>query len=287
MMKKSKLHTLLREPLLHFLVLGAALFIVFDQNNNWQAETESRIVISQADLDALTSAWLKNVGRPPSAEEREQQLNSFIRQQVLAREAVAMGLDKDDAVVSNRMAKKMEYLFEDLSFISEPTDEELDEYRVAHPASFTLPAEMSFQQVFFDATLRGETVSEDAKQVLKELQQVDNAVDTLHLGDRSLLPYEFKRGRETQIAGMFGEKFTQQIFLLPVNSWQGPIVSPYGEHLIYIHSRSDAQLPALDKIRDRVAQEWRSTKQKAANEVFYQSLYQRYEIVVDAEAAGE
>jgi len=287
MKKKSKLHALLREPLLHFLVLGAALIIVFDQNNNWQAETESQIVISQADLDALASAWLKSVGRPPSAEEREQQLNLFIRQQVLAREAVAMGLDKDDAVVRNRLAKKMEYLFEDLSFIPDPTDKELDEYRVAHPASFTLPAEMNFQQIFFDATLRGDNVSKEAEKVLNELQQLGNSVDTLHLGDRSLLPYEFKRGREAQIAGMFGEKFAKQIFLLPVNTWQGPIASPYGQHLVYIHSRSDAQLPALDKIRDRVAQAWRSEKQKAANEVFYQSLYQRYEIVVDADVAPE
>ena len=286
-MKKNKYSAFLREPLLHFLVLGAALFIVFAQFNDSDAGRENRILITQADLNALATRWLKSMGRPPSAEEREQQLNYFIRQQVLAREAVAMGLDKDDAVVRNRLAKKMGYLFEDLSFIPEPTDEELGEYRIAYPASFTLPAELSFQQIFFDATLRGDNVSAEAKQVLKELQQVDNAVDTLHLGDRSLLPYEFKRGREAQIAGMFGKKFTQQVFLLPVNRWQGPIASPYGQHLIYIHSRRDAQLPALDKIRDRVAQTWRSTKQKAANEVFYQSLYQRYEIVVDAEAAGE
>lgn len=284
---KKNFSAFLREPLLHFLVLGAALFIVFAQLNDSEAGRENRILITQADLNALATSWLKSMGRPPSAEEREQQLNSFIRQQVLAREAVALGLDKDDAVVRNRLAKKMEYLFEDLSFMPEPTDGELGEYRLAHPASFTLPAEMSFQQIFFDASLRGDNVSAEAKQVLKELQQVDTAVDTLHLGDRSLLPYEFKGGREAQIAEMFGKKLTQQIFLLPVNSWQGPIASPYGQHLIYINSRRDAQLPALDEIRDRVAREWRSTQQKVANEVFYQSLYQRYEIVVDADVASE
>ncbi len=286
-MKKNKFSAFLREPLLHFLVLGAALFVVFAQFNDSDAGREDRILITQADLNALATRWLKSMGRAPSAEEREQQLNYFIRQLVLAREAVVLGLDKDDAVVRNRLAKKMEYLFEDLSIIPEPTDEELGEYRVAHPASFTLPAEMSFQQIYFDGILRGDNVSAEAEQVLKELQQVDNAVDTLHLGDRSLLPYEFKGGREAQIAGMFGGKFAKQVFLLPVNSWQGPVASPYGQHLIYIHSRSDAQLPALDKIRERVAREWRSTKQKAANEVFYQSLYQRYEIVVDADLARE
>ncbi|MEZ0122967.1 MAG: hypothetical protein AB9Q17_00420 [Candidatus Reddybacter sp.] len=105
-MDKSKLPALLYEPLLHFLVLGAALFIVFGLLNDADTASDKRIVITQVDLDGLAARWLKSRDRPPSAEEQEQQLEYFIRQQVLAREAVALGLDKDDAVVRNRLAKK-------------------------------------------------------------------------------------------------------------------------------------------------------------------------------------
>ena len=281
-MKKSKLPALLREPLLHFLVLGAALFVVFGQLNDAESVSEKRIVITPADLDGLASRWLKSRGRPPSAQEREQQLTYFIRQQVLAREAAALGLDKDDAVVRNRLAKKMEYLFNDLSFIPEPTDNELNAYLSQNATNFTLPADISFQHIFFDQETRHQNTGKDAEHLLKQLRATEDVVDTVNLGDRSLLPYQFKKIREGQIAGMFGTSFVKQVFLLPVKSWQGPIESPYGVHLVYIHTRTDARLPPLNEIRERVTKDWRREKQKAANETFYQSLYQTYEIVVDA-----
>lgn len=106
-----------------------------------------------------------------------------------------------------------------------------------------------------------------------------------NLSDRSLLPYKFSKERESQIAGIFGEAFASEAFALPVNSWQGPITSEYGVHLIHINSRTKAELPPLEKIRDRVTSEWRSAKQKQTNEFFYQSLHQRYEIVLDDDVA--
>ena len=284
-MNKSKFHILLREPLLHFLVIGAALFFIFDQVNIPEVKTSNRIIITQADLDLLTTTWLKSMGRPPSAREREQQLEQYIREQVLSREAMTMGLDKDDAIVRRRLAKKMEYLFNDLSFIPEPTDTELNAYLSEQASIFTRPAEITFSQIFFDPALREQNINKDAEQILKQLQKTKTAVDTTNLGDRSLLPYEFSEERKSQIAGIFGEAFASEAFALPVNSWQGPIESEYGVHLIHINSRTEAELPPLDEIRERVASEWRSAKQKKTNEVFYQSLHQRYEIVLDDDVA--
>ncbi len=282
-MRKSKLPALLREPLLHFLVLGAALFVVFGQLNDAELVSDKRIVITQADLDGLANRWLKSMGRPPSAQEREQQLAYFIRQQVLAREAVALGLDKDDAVVRVRLANKMEYLFNDLAFIPEPSDSELGTYLSKYATNFTLPADISFQQIFFDRGTRQQNTRKDAEHLLKKLRAEGGVVDTLNLGDRSLLPYDFKRGKQSQVAAMFGAPFVKQVFILPVKSWQGPVESPYGVHLVYIHGRTEARLPPLNEIRERVASEWRRAKQKAANETFYKSLYQTYEIVVDTD----
>ena len=284
-MKKSKLHTFLREPLLHFLVIGAALFFIFDQINIPEVKTGNRIIITQADLDILATTWLKSMGRPPTAQEREQQLEQYIREQILSREAMAMGLDKDDAIVRRRLAKKMEYLFNDLSFVPEPSKTELNAYLSEHASIFTRLAKITFSQIFFDPTIREQNTKKDAEQLLKQLKETTTTVDAINLGDRSLLPYEFSKERESQIAGIFGEAFASEAFALPVNSWQGPIESEYGAHLIHINSRTEAELPPLDEIRERVASEWRSTKQKNANDVFYQSLHQRYEIVLDDDVA--
>ena len=287
MIKQPKLYSLLREPLLHFLVIGAGLFFLFSQIADPQVETDHRITITQANLDRLATTWLKRVGRPPSAQEREQQLEHYIREQVLYREAMAMGLDQNDVIVRRRLAQKMEYLFNDLSFIPEPTETELVTFLSEHASKFTLPATITFSQIFLDPGERDQEINNDAEQLLEQLKETTSEVDTINLGDRSLLPYEFTKERENEITSMFGAAFTNQAFALPVNSWQGPITSEYGVHLIYINSYTEARLPPLAEIRERVASEWRSTKQHEANEIFYQSLYQRYEIILDDSVAKD
>jgi len=280
-MKQSRLHILLREPLLHFLVIGAGLFFLFSQINNTQVETDHRIIITQANLDRLATLWLKRMGRPPSAQEREQQLEHYIREQVLYREAMTMGLDQDDVIVSRRLAQKMEYLFNDLSFIPEPSETELVTFLSEHASQFTLPATITFSQIFLDPRERNQEINTDAEQLLEQLKETKTIVDTINLGDRSLLPYKLTEERQNEINSMFGAAFTNQVFSLPISSWQGPVASEYGLHLIYITARTENRLPSLAEIRERVASEWRSTKQHEANEIFYQSLYQRYEIILD------
>lgn len=286
-MKHSRLHILLREPLLHFLVIGAGLFFLFSQINNTQVETDHRIIITQANLDRLATLWLKRMGRPPSAQEREQQLEHYIREQVLYREAMTMGLDQDDVIVSRRLAQKMEYLFNDLSFIPEPSETELVTFLSEHASQFTLPATITFSQIFLDPRERNQEINKDAEQLLEQLKETKTIVDTINLGDRSLLPYKFTEERQNEINSMFGAAFTNQVFSLPISSWQGPVASEYGLHLIYITARTENRLPSLAEIRDRVASEWRSTKQHEANEIFYQSLYQRYEIILDDDVIND
>jgi len=285
MMKQSKFYTLLREPLLHFLVLGAGLFFLFNQINEPKAGTDHRIIITQADLNRLASTWLKGMGRPPTAQEREQQLKHYIHEQVLYREALAMGLDRDDVIVRRRLAKKMQYLFNDLSLIPDPTETELASFLSEHPEKFTEPASITFKQIFLDPKYRDQNINQDAEQLLKQLKATPAGVHAIDIGDRSLLPYEFSNARQSEIASMFGTGYAKKVFELPVNSWQGPVTSAYGVHLIYITSRTAARLPPLAEIHRRVVKAWRTLKQHEANEVFYQSLYQRYEIILDDDVA--
>lgn len=284
---------LLREPLLHFLMIGAALFIIFYQINDTQIKTDNRIIITQTDLDRLAATWLRSMGRPPSTQQREQQLKHYIREQVLYREAMTMGLDQNDVIVRRRLAKKMEYLFNDLSFIAEPTETELSSFLSEHAAKFTLPATITFSQVYLDPNKHKrkhkhkQDINKDAEQLLKQLKETTAAIDTIDMGDRSLLPYQFTAERENEIASMFGTAFAAQAFALPANNWQGPVTSEYGVHLIHISSRTEARLPPLAEIREQVSREWRTKKQHETNEIFYQSLYQRYEIILNDDVAKD
>jgi len=284
-MKQLKLHRLIREPLVHFLLIGAGLFILFDQIGEAVIETDRRIVITQANLDFLATSWLRSRGRPATALEREQQLQYYIREQVLSREAMTMGLDKDDVIVRRRLAKKMEYLFNDLSLIPEPTETELSDFLAEHSSKFARPADITFTQIFFDPDQRGRKTAEDAEKLLAQLKETTAEDETINMGDRSLLPYNLSKARKNEVNRTFGEKFSDYAFTLPVASWHGPVISEYGIHLVYINSRTEARLPPLAEIRERVTSEWYTMKQQASNEIFYQSLLQRYEIILDQDAS--
>ncbi|MBW2249879.1 MAG: peptidyl-prolyl cis-trans isomerase [Deltaproteobacteria bacterium] len=281
MMQKFNINKLLREPLLHFLVIGAGLFFLFSQVGDPDIAIDNRIVITQADLDRLADVWLRRTGRPPTSQDRERQLEHFIREQVLYREALAMGLDKDDVIVRRRLSQKMEYLFNDLSLIVEPSEAELNAFLTENFSKFTVPAKISFRHIYLDPGSRGQGVYEDAKKLLTQLHDPAGVTDVTSKGDRSLLPYDYSEEREKQLAGLFGKSFAAQLFALPAGSWQAPITSEYGVHLVYVKSHIKSRLPQLAEIRERVSSEWQAEKQREANEVFYQSLRQRYEIVLD------
>jgi hypothetical protein len=284
-MTKQFFHKLLHEPLLHFLLIGAGLFLLFNQLADTETESAQRIVITQADLDQLAATWLRAKGRPPSTQERERQLRQFVREQVLYREAMAMGLDKDDVIVRRRLARKMAYLFDDLSVIPEPTNTELADYLTGHPEQFVQPARITFQQIYLDPRTHEQDMTEVAEQLLQQLLQDENRIDPVNLGDRSLLPFRFTGESKNDISNLFGTNFAGRIFSLPVANWQGPVLSEYGGHLVYIEERTEAHVPVLAEVKPQVAREWLRVKQAAANEVFYRSLYQRYEIVLDGVAA--
>jgi len=284
MMQKTKLSTLLstlrREPLFHFLLIGVGLFALFNQVGSSDIEMDKQIIITQVDLDRLSSGWLRRMGRPPSEQERELQLDQYIREQVLYREAMVMGLDQKDTIIRRRLAQKMEYLFDDLSFIPEPTEEELSTFLSGNASKFTVPPSITFSHIYLSSERRGKNIESDAAQLLRELNSSEGGVDITTKGDRSLLPYDFSEEREASLARIMGASFAEQVFKLPEASWQGPINSKYGVHLVYVKSLKRAQLPPLADVRNRVSSEWLMAKQNAANLTFYQSVRQRYEVVI-------
>ena len=287
MLKQRLFSKFLHEPLFHFLIIGLGFFVLFSQlNTNDESTDEKQIVITKAKVDLMTASFLRERARAPMANEIQNLIKSEIREELLYREAIALGLDKDDGLIRRRLAQKMKYLFNDLSVVNKASEEELKEFVSAHPEKFMKPVTISFAQVYFDPKKHETTLVEDANTLLNKLR-ITTIKESTGLGDRSLLPYEFRNKRKTDIDSMFGKEFTKQAFSSPSNTWEGPFESAYGMHLIYIHKRKEDHLPPLADIRDYVEEEWASLKQEEANEIFYESLYQHYEIIVANEVLSD
>ena len=271
----------LREPLLHFLLIGGALFLLYSLQNDGFVEQNNRIVISEADLDRFITIWGKKRQRPPTRLELEGLIEQQIREEVLSREAQAMGLDQNDSIVRRRLAQKVEFIFADLAAQVDPTDTDLADYLAAHADFFEIPGRISFMQVYLNTDKRGEHVQQDVQRLLDELTQPGSEVDIMTVGDPFMLGQQHAQLTEQGVVRLFGEDFASKLFALPVGSWQGPVLSGYGLHLVRVDNKTDARLPELEAVRGKVRNEWLAQQRRTADKAFYQSLRQRYEIIIE------
>jgi len=273
---------LAKEPLLYFLILGGALFALFQQvsEDGFSGEGQlQEIVVRQGRIQALVQGFKKVWQRSPSQQELDNLIQAFVREEVLYREALAMGLDRDDPIVRRRMNQKIEFLSEDLAALEEPEDAELQTFLDANPESYRQPARVSFRQVYLNVSERGPSVEANAKDLLAKLQSEDANADTL--GDSlMMLPPEFSLATERDIERTLGQQFLVALRETSVNSWQGPIASAFGLHLVYIDERIDGEVPDFGQIREAVFRDWASQKRKQTNEAFYEALRKRYKVTV-------
>lgn len=279
-MKNSKFHTLLREPLLHFLLIGAALFLVYNLLNEDLVEN-NRIVISEAEIDRLIAVWEKKRQRLPTQDELQGMIEQQVREEVMYREALAMGLDKNDSIVRRRLAQKVEFISADIAALAKPDEAELSDYLIANSKQFEQPARIDFVQVFINPDKHAENIQDYTKSLLNELAQSDLKRDFTTLGDSLMLEQQHQQVSEHDVTRLLGKDFASQLFILPVGSWQGPVVSGYGVHLVRVENKVAAQLPELEAIREKVQNEWFAKQRRIMDEAFYKGLRQRYEIVIE------
>jgi hypothetical protein len=272
----------LKEPLLHFLLIGAGLFWLFYEVGDPAAERDDRIVVTADDVERLVALWGRTWQRPPTSEELQGLIDGHIREEVLFREAVALGLDEDDTIVRRRLAQKAEFLLEDLTAQPEPDDAELESYLQRSPDRFRTPARYTLAQVYLSPDRRGDEAEADALRLLETLRRDGAAVDPVAVGDPLMLERRLVDHSETEIAGLLGQDFAAALAEVPEGRWAGPLESAYGLHLVYVESREPARVPPLSEIRDRVLAEYVADRQREANESIYQALKARYEIVIEA-----
>jgi hypothetical protein len=275
---------LLREPLLQFIVLGAALFGLFHLVDKEKAEAPARIVISSARIANLADGFARTWRRPPGKEELQGLVDDYIRDEVFYREGRAAGLDRDDVIIRRRVRQKMEFLAEDIS-APEPSEDQLAAYLRANPERFRTEDRLTFQQVFLSAARRGRAIDDDSKQVANALDRGEAAVDKTALGDPFLLGEEFQAVSQSEVASLFGESFAKQISVMEPGRWQGPISSSFGQHFVNIGERISGILPPLDAVRETVRREWSNARRLEAERKLYGSLRERYEIVVETQPA--
>jgi len=275
---------LLKEPLLHFLLIGAGLFFLFSQVSDPVVGRVDRIVITGDDIDAMTTLWSRRWQRPPTAAELHGLIESRIREEVLYREAGILGLEKNDTIVRRRMAQKMEFLLADLEPQAESTEQALQAFLEENTERFQEPARYSFMHVFLSRDQRGEQLDEDARRVLGELRDPGRNANPLELGDPFMQGRQMVAQSRREVEGILGRDFAQALTKLPIAQWQGPIKSAYGVHLVYVHERTEPRMPALAEIRERVQSELTAERRRQANEAIFQRLRERYEIVIEQDA---
>ncbi len=271
----------LREPLLHFLLIGAALFLLYRALNGNEPSSPRSIVVSESRVEALAENFAKTWMRPPSAPELKGLVDDYVAEEVYYREAVAMGLDRDDTVIRRRLRQKMEFVTDDVALAAPATDPQLQAYLDAHRDKFLEPARYSFQQVFLSRERRGETVGRDAERVLAQLRAGKSAADAQSLGDATMLPPGMESATPQDIDNTYGSEFADAIANAPPGQWTGPVSSGYGVHLLKVDRRDPGALPPLAQVRAAVEREWEAEQRRKAKDALLQQLMSKYDVRIE------
>lgn len=262
--------TLLREPLLHFLVLGTMVFAVFAAlDDTPPPAAATRLEVTDGDATRLARQFEATWRRPPTEDEIAVLIDAHIREEVLVREAVALGLDRDDSVVRQRLVQKMIFLTESGADAVDATDAVLTTHLEAHPERFARPGMVAFEQVM----LRDGADPEPLRVALR------TGDDTDAFAAPSLLPERLPPSPPTVIDGTFGAGFHAQVSALAPGGWAGPVHSAYGRHLVRVLSVVPPRLPPFAEIRDTVERDWRATVRARLAEERFDALAARYDIV--------
>ena len=280
---KIILRKLIREPLFHFLLLGAVIFSTASRVRNSSIGVEEKIVVTQSEIESMVVGFSRTWMRPPTQEEMQGLVDDYVREEVLYREARAMGLDQDDVIVRRRMRQKFEFLAEDLGTHDKPTDQELEAHLQQHLDRFREEPNFSFEHIFLSREKHGASTEAEGKQILRDLSgKNDDTIDVEKLGDAFLLPSRFEQTSAGETARLFGENFARQLATIKPREWAGPIESSYGLHLVRVDARTPGVAPPLANVRDSVFQDFLNDRRKRELDAQYSKLRARYAVVIES-----
>lgn len=273
--------SILREPLLHFLLLGALLFVLGGVLGGDPGPGSTDIIVTDGKIEQLAEGFRRTWQRPPTESELHGLVEDYIKEEVLYREALAMGLEEDDAVIRRRLRQKMEFFTQDLALQSAPTQEELQQYLDANREKYRSEGRVSFLQVFFNVDRRGDSALVDATALRERLQGRGEDPHVTELGDPIMLGNVFEGMREGDVERLFGRAFADAVMQVDTARWVGPLESGYGLHLVFVRERVAGAIPSLADVEAAVRRDALADRQRTLNEEVYQRFRERYDVRVD------
>ena len=275
------LRRILREPLLHFAVLGALMFLGYGVLNRGAPAGADAIVVDAMRVESLAAQFQRAWQRPPGAQELQGLIDTWVREEVMYREALALQLDRDDPVVRRRVVQKLGFMA-DAQVPVEASEQELQSWLDAHPDDYRVEPRYALRQLYFDPARRGPGLDADVAAARAALER-GSAADP---GDATLLPASLDTASATEVARVFGQEFADALAALPVGGWQGPILSGYGVHLVEIRAREPGRMPVLAEVRAAVERDLLRNRADVSAEAYYQSLRQRYSVRIETRPAN-
>ncbi|MBL8556574.1 MAG: peptidyl-prolyl cis-trans isomerase [Phenylobacterium sp.] len=270
--RPSRLSRVLREPLVQFLALGALLFAAIAFANHLKRPV---VRIDAAEIEQLATYWELQSQRPPTRAELSALIQERVDEELLAREAIRLGLDKDDMIVRRRLAQKMAFASEDIAAIPEPDEKTLQAYYDAHRDRYATPGRVAMRHLFFSRDRTGETPQAAAAAALARLEAGGTAGS-----DPSLLPLTYADVAETDLDRDYGPQFAAAVHGAAEGAWVGPVPSAYGLHLIRVERRLPPVFPPLAQVRDEVRAAWLAERRQDENRAFRTSLRKRYKVEI-------
>jgi len=279
----NKLTRLLTEPLIQFLVIGACIYGAYALFGTPEEDfRDTTIVVDSNRINAMISQWESRWNRLPTRAEIDGLIQVYIREDVLYRQAVAMGLNEDDPITRRRMAQKLQFLTSDLSQMQQPREGELEQYFSEKAGSYRGEDMISFTQVFIDPDKREDATLGDAAEILAQLKAAGEPdSETIQLGDRLMLQNNFSSATELDIRRQLGSGFAEVVMTLEPGQWHGPVLSGYGVHLVYVYEFVEAPPAVFENVQARVLEDWHEQKREQFNADFLESLKSRYQIVIE------
>lgn len=264
----------LREPLLHFVILGALLFALYSSLNKG-TDAPDEIIVSSGQIENMRTQFFKVWRREPTHQEMAGLIDSWVREEVLYREGLAMGLDQNDQVIRRRVMQKIEFLAEGTT-PEVPTDPALQSWLNAHPDDYRIEPRYTLTQVYFDPSRHAGTLEADVASARMDLLAGRDLG-----GDSTLLPSDLQDQPTSEIARTFGNRFSESLDSLPTGQWSEPVTSGFGVHLVRVTNHQDGRAARLDEVRGAVERDYLHDQTHKGNEAFYTALKQKYSIRIE------
>jgi hypothetical protein len=276
----------LKEPLLHFLLMGAVIFGLHAWRQRGAADgdaaSDRRIEVGAATITRLKDGWTRQFQRTPDEADLRGLVEAHIREEVLCREALKLGLDRNDTIVRRRLAQKMEFLTQDIATAGTPDEAALEKHFSDHQARYANPERLSFRHVYFSREKRGEKAEAEAQEALAIL--ATPGADEDALGDGFLAGFEYDAQDERAIAATFGAEFAAAVGTLETGTWSRPLASCYGSHLVLVTAREAPRPAEFAAVRESVLRDLLEDRRRAANDAVLARMKSEYEIAIDEAA---